>query len=406
MSQLSYSRKKVVGGVVCASIGAVAVSIALLGASALAEESSSSSADSPDAGVTESSVDAQQWSEQFPDEYDSWWLSMSPGTNQEQTDSDYTWSEKMGKPAAWVAAIKSGSKIGNGCLSCHSTSFVTMYEEYGGDLVTLDENTLKTQASEGITCYSCHGDTPGEMYVSKQFIADAIEQSDIETDESNLVCAQCHGLPVRAWKEELGSTEEDRSFGIMGDTDTSHWSTLSVGTDANDVYDYFVSLGIKNPKVVIGEMEFNQYYGSTMEQAGATCADCHMEQATDDQGNQYARHAWQGAEVNPAIYENCLSCHTDSTAEEMQAEVEEIQEAYRSERDEVGALVDEAQAAIEASDADEATIQEATDLWYKMKFDYRYGQDSSEGIHGIGNPNTDYCWDDVRSLHDQIMELV
>lgn len=69
-------------------------------------------------------------------------------------------------------------------------------------------------------------------------------------------------------------------------------------------------------------------------------------------------------------------------------------------------MVKAAQSAIEMSGADEATIAEATDIWFKAKFFYMYGQDSSEGVHGIGNPNTGYCWDQAVETCEQIIAMV
>ena len=351
-------------------------------------------------------IDANQWKEQYPNEYYSYIDSIMPGVNGVQPG--YSWDEKMGKPLAMAAAVKSTTQLGAGCISCHNTAFVNLYVEYGGDVVLLSEADLRQQSgtSLGITCYSCHGDHPGEMFVSKTYIVEAAEAGGIDTNDPNLVCAQCHALPNRAWEEELGTTKEDRSFGVMGDPDPANWSTLSAGTNADDVYAWFVAHGVKDPKVVIGEMEYQQYHGSTMDRMGVTCATCHMEKVEAEDGTVYARHAWQGANVNPAIYENCSACHRNTTAEEMQCHVLEIQTAYQTRLAEVTAALDEAQAAIEGSSADEDVIAQATDLWFEARFHSRYGQDSSEGVHGIGNANTDYCFDKCIEICQQIMDMV
>lgn len=350
-------------------------------------------------------IDANQWKDAYPNEYYSWVDSVMIGTNGVQPG--YSWDEKMGKPLSMSAAIKSTTPLGAGCVGCHSTAFVNMYGEYGGDVVTLTGTELihESSSTTGITCYSCHGDTPGEMFVSKTYITEAAERGGIDKGDPNLVCAQCHALPNRAWEEVVGTTAEDRSFGVMGDTNVANWSTLEAGTNAEDVYAWFVDHGVKDPKVVIGEMEYQQYHGSTMDRLGVTCATCHMEKATAEDGTEYTRHAWQGANVNPAIYENCSTCHKTS-AEEMQTHVLDLQASYQERLAEVTAALNDAQAAIEASDKDEAVIAEASDLWFEARFHSRYGQDSSEGIHGIGNANTDYCFDKCLDICKQIMDMV
>ena len=352
-------------------------------------------------------IGAAQWKEEYPDQYGSWVDSVMTGTNGPQGNANYNWDEKMGKPVAMTAAIKSQLGVGAACVSCHNTSFVNMFDTYGGDIVNLTEAQLMHEGgdSEGITCYSCHGDTPGQAFVSKTYIMDAVKVGGLDADDVNLVCAQCHALPNRAWEEELGTTKEDRSFGVMGDPDTANWSTLSAGTNADDVYAWFLDHGVKDPKIVIGEMEYEQYHGSSMDRMGVTCATCHMEKVTKEDGTVYTRHAWQGGNINPAIYNNCATCHRMS-AEEMQAHVMDIQAAYQERLAIVTAALNEAQAAIEASEADEDTISKASDLWFEARFHSRYGQDSSEGVHGIGNANTEYCFDKCIELCNQIIDMV
>ena len=377
----------------------VIIAVVCLSATAFAEGESGVKAFEP------ADIDASQWKDAYPNEYYSWLDSVMTGTNNAQPG--YSWDEKMGKPLSMAAAIKSTTPLGAGCISCHNTAFACLFEEYGGDVVTLSETELRHSASYsmGITCYSCHGTTPGEMVITKSYIAEAAEAGGIDTSDPNLVCAQCHALPLRVWEDVVGTTKEDRSFGVMGDPDTSTWSTLCAGTNADDVYAWFVEQGAKDPKVVIGEMEYQQYRGSTMDRMGVTCATCHMEKATAEDGTEYTRHAWQGATHNTAIFENCASCH-QTTPDEMNAHVLELQAAYQEKLAEVTAALDGAQAAIEGSSADEATIAQASDLWFEARFHSRYGQDSSEGIHGIGNENTNYCFDKCLELCQQIMDMV
>ncbi len=356
-------------------------------------------------GEVPANITAAQWEDVYPNEYYSWVDSVRTGTNNPQPA--YTWDEKMGKPLSMAAAIKSTTPLGAGCIACHNTAFISLLEEYGGEVVGLTETELRHESatSSGITCFSCHGDNPGEMFISKPYIAEAAERGGIDMNDVNLVCAQCHSLPLRAWEDVVGTTAEDRSFGVMGNPDTSTWSALAAGTNADDVYAWYVSQGVKDPKVLIGEMEYEQYRGSTMDRMGVTCATCHMEKATAEDGTAYTRHAWQGANTNPAIFANCAACH-QSSAEEMSAHVLEIQAAYQDRLAEVTAALDEAQAAIEASDADEATIAAASDLWFEARFHSRYGQDSSEGIHNYGNANNNYCFDKCLELCRQIKDMV
>ena len=99
-------------------------------------------------------IGAAQWKEEYPDQYGSWVDSVMTGTNGPQGNANYNWDEKMGKPVAMTAAIKSQLGVGAACVSCHNTSFVNMFDTYGGDIVNLTEAQLMHEGgdSEGITC--------------------------------------------------------------------------------------------------------------------------------------------------------------------------------------------------------------------------------------------------------------
>ena len=271
--------------------------------------------------------------------------------------------------------------------------------------LTEEELIFEGAESEGISCYSCHGDHPGELFVSKGYIMEAAQAGEIDTSDPNLVCAQCHSLVNRAYEEVSGSFREYYQIGAMGDPDVNTWSTLRAGTNADDVYAWFAAHGEKNPKVITGEMEYQQYRGSVMDNAGVTCGTCHMEKKTDEEGVQYTRHEWQGVHANPAIFGNCISCH-QTEPEEMQRKVLERQASYQREMLEVKNTLNEAYTAIAASDADESVITQANDLWFEARFHFCYGQDSSEGIHSIGNPNTEYCFEKCLKLCRQILDMV
>ena len=340
-------------------------------------------------------LDAVQWKDVYPREYETW------------LDGATGWDESVGKPLTMTHAIRSGQRIGAACVSCHSTAFVNMYAEYGGNIVNLTEAELIAGGTEteGIHCYSCHGDRPGELVVSKPYILEAASAGNLDTGDPNLVCAQCHALPNRAYEEMLGSFSEDRTVGAMGNPDANTWPTLGAGTNAEDVYAWYLAHGEKNPKVITGEMEYQQYRGSAMDRAGVTCATCHMEKVTEADGTQYTRHVWQGAHANPAIYENCATCH-EAGITEMQRRVLEIQTAYQLKLLEVTGTLNEVRTAILNSDADEEIVAQATDMWFEARFYSSYGQDSSEGIHGLDNPNTDYCFGKCLELCGQIRAIL
>lgn len=317
----------------------------------------------------EAQLDASVYEDMFPNEYRSWVLGG-------KAEYSVTPVYGLGHGKIWAGydamnnSIEGLENVTLSCVSCHSSKIAPLVEKHGDQVANLSIDDYTVAVSTGITCYSCHKNDPGEIQISKWWIEEEAKAGGIETDEINLACAQCHSHPD--WSN------------IDTNPDPMTWSTLGAGTNAESVYNYFLDEGIDTPEVVVTENEFAQYYGSTMEQAGATCSDCHMEDMTSEEGTPYNNHIFTSVLHNENLWNNCSDCHSDSV-EDRKAAVEKVKEEYNDALNAATKAVESLGAALEASDADNDAIKEATALYNKASFFLSWGTDAGNGVHSIGN---------------------
>ena len=368
---------------------AAALSLGGVGGASASSETQGASDEAP-------ILDATHWRDMFPDQYYSFDDSVC-----------LTYPVEGTGMAGSLWDVEHVGNFSAGCLACHSTQQASLVDEYGDqwlsvntvapgryerahisddDLKALDDNAFgiadaRKAADIGITCYQCHGNTPGKLVVANEWTRTAAEKAGLDLDNPDLVCAQCHSVP-------------DYTH-ILTDADSSTWFALSAGTDPDAVYDFFLSHGVSDPSFSNEGLEFDHFYGSTMDMAGANCYDCHTVKRTDDNGMTYTDHAFLDPGTHTELYENCSSCHEDS-ADERHDAVLQVQADYNARAEKTLATVQQLRDAIDAAaeqGADEAQLQEATALLDRAQFYYDYGRDTSEGVHMIGNSTTSTCFE-------------
>lgn len=356
---------------------------------------------------SEVNVDARQWKDVFPNEY--------------YTFRDSVYYEYPVSATGHAGSLWDMQHVGNwsaGCGVCHSSQYVSLVEELGDTYLNVNtvspgryarakisDEALEALDDEafnrfdarrindiGITCASCHGDTPGQLVVFNPWTVEGAEKAGFDLDNPDLVCAQCHSVP-------------DYTH-ILTDTDTSTWFMLQYGTDPDAVYDGFLAHGVPNPEFSDEGLEFDQFYGSKMDRAGANCYDCHTRKVTDSEGNQYTDHAFLDPGVHQELYENCASCHKDSAEERYQA-VLVVQENYRQRAENALEQVEALKAAVEEAgeNVDAAILEQATALYYRAQFYYDYGRETAEGVHSIGNGTTETCFEKAVATAEEGLKL-
>ncbi len=338
-------------------------------------------------------VDPDYWADKYPDQYNSW---VEAGKAEYSQNDVEARSDLHGKINAVFDMYNFlGNNTMTGCLGCHTSTFTALVAEYGDDLVETVDTDLHTvlrevtRTSMGVGCYSCHGNTPGTPVVTKTWITEAAEQGGIEvSDDRLLVCAQCHSAPD--WGQ------------INTNSDPSTWSMLQYGLDPDDYWEVYkdcsddmYALAVAN---LPAESVFNQFLNSTMYMSGAVCSDCHMPNATDDEGNEYKQMAFQSIKTNEDLYENCLKCHS-GTVEDRKEAVANMEAKYNERYEAASSAVDSLRASIdaakEAGSVSDDVLADAEMTYKKAQFYLTYGTDVGLGIHTSGHSICSDCLEDA-----------
>ena len=133
-------------------------------------------------------------------------------------------------------------------------------------------------------CYNCHANTPGEgNTVTHLYLANAMGDDMGKVPAQTAVCAQCH---------------VEYYFAPDGKATTLPYTGLSV-MNPDDMYAFYESIGFTdytNPRTGVKQLktqhpEFETYMGAGSVHASMfTCADCHMEKVTKEDGTTYLSH--------------------------------------------------------------------------------------------------------------------
>ena len=154
--------------------------------------------------------------------------------------------------------------------------------------------------------------------------------------------------------------------------------------------------------------EFETYMGAGSKHApmGLTCADCHMETVTAENGTVYSSHSLVSPLASEGILNTCVQCHGQT---DMAEKVLSIQEAVTGRETEIGnalsELKDQIAAAVASGGYGEEQLSELRDKyrsaqWY---FDFVYVE-NSEGAHNSTLAND--CLDKAQGFIDEALALL
>ena len=356
-------------------------------------------------------ADAIDWAQQFPDEYNSYldsrYEAYTDGRHGGHADSSWD--------------MLHSARFSLGCMTCHTTQYQQIVDEFGEGVLNVNTVSsgagsvqaewadpdglglgegdvtiamIKRAVDSNVGCESCHDAQTGMLAASDELMA-AAERGGIETATANLVCAQCHSAPD--WYLTHSTTDREAMY------------TIEAGIEPETQWRRYLDEGYVNDRINAQEMEFNHFYGSLMEKSGATCASCHVQKAVNDEGVEYTNHYFTTPAVNPALYENCLSCHTDSTAEDMMAAVEQVQADTSAAREEARSVLSALEVMIDRAEQDGTSAEtiDAVKLLYRQaQFYTNYGSDGSLGVHNIGNAAFEGIYDEAIAIATQGIELL
>ena len=290
------------------------------------------------------------------------------------------------------------------CWTCKTPDFTNLVNETGPDAYQLSFAEVRELADEGISCYSCHANTPGEITVTHTYVVDALGDDWDKVSAADLACGQCH--------------VEYFFYPGTGVTTLPRHDLESMHPDA--ILDYFHNelvdengLGFAdytNPRTGVRQIkvqhpEFETYLGKGTIHGGTyTCADCHMGTVADGKGGTYPSHYLTSPLENQGLIDaECSKCHADLVSEVRERQKQgdtrttEVSEMLVDLTETLAKAVESGKYTEEELDAIRALARDAQFYW-----DFVFVE-NSEGAH---NPAlTDECLTKAENLTTEAMGM-
>ncbi len=315
-----------------------------------------------------------------------------------------------------VAKTKRPHPFAN-CLTCKTPNFTKLAQDTNEAAYSLpfDEvyAKLMSEGAETVSCYTCHGNNPGNgtgakenLTVTHEYINLALGENKSTIDPGILACGQCH---IEYYFDPATKA-----------TRMPHSSVEAMTPEAT--YDYYTQLGFsdwtqestgaKMLKVQHPEMEtvlLGKHAGML------NCADCHMPVVQDPNDcTIYHSHTLVSPLSDPTLLATCLECHASmdpaiKTADEMVAFVTSIQarvtKRERAVGEELAAFKRALAEANQSGNFSEEQLEPVRELYRKAQwfFDFCYVE-NAEGAH-----NSDLamrCLDTAEKLIDEGLTLL
>lgn len=301
-----------------------------------------------------------------------------------------------------IAATTRPHKLAN-CLTCKTPDFTATVNSMGVGAYKVDFEEMMAQVSEPISCYNCHGNTPGTMVLTHDYMANAMggEVEAGRVSGSVASCAQCH-------------------IEYYFDPDTKATTAPYTGLDnmnPDAILAYYNDMGFvdfTNENTGVGMIkvqhpEFETFMGEGSVHKGTfSCADCHMGVSYNEKGDPYANHFLASPLQNEELIRNtCSMCHTGDL--ELTALVQRIQEHTTARENEISALLVQVNAklaaAIENGSLDQTTIDQIKTLDRNAQFYWDFVfVENAEGAHN--SALTDACLDKAEALANEALALL
>lgn len=283
------------------------------------------------------------------------------------------------------------------CLTCKTADFTKLVQDQGVSAYSLDFNEVMASMNESVGCYNCHANEAdsGKLVVTHDYFTDKLDMGDISA--ATLSCGQCHieyyfepdtkatSIPYT----NVAEMTPEAMLEYYDNMDFADWTQPSTGAKL---------LKAQHPEM---ETFLN---GSFHAQMGMSCASCHMEKVTGENGS-YTSHNLVSPLSSPAILDTCAACHKDV---DMAEKVHAIQDKVTARETEVGnalsAFKDQLAQAVASGEYTEEEL-DAIRLVYRHAqwfFDYEYVE-NSEGAHNSKLAND--CLDKAAAKIEEGMQL-
>lgn len=200
------------------------------------------------------------------------------------------------------------------CLSCKSAAFLGVVNDGGAQSsYGQDFSAARGVAGVGMTCFSCHADTPGTLRITNRAFAEGLGEEAKKVDVRSLACMQCHAESYVDAK--TGETRFPYKYGFDPESVLKYYDEIG-HSDSVDP-----KTGAKLLFVEHGQGE--SFVGGSHFAKGVDCADCHTMKVTTPEGDEYTDHAFVMSMETPEVMtDKCLKgCHKGKTVDELSQQV-------------------------------------------------------------------------------------
>lgn len=283
------------------------------------------------------------------------------------------------------------------CFTCKTPDFTAKVNNEGVSAYTIPFEDMLAQVNESVSCYNCHANTPGELVVTHTYLADAMGDDFAALNAETASCAQCH--------VEYYFAPETKAVTLpYSSMETMHPDSILAFFEEMDFADYTnPRTGVKQIKVQ--HPEFETYMGKgSVHAAQFSCADCHMEKATNAEGTTYTSHYWVSPLASDSIKASCAACHPDleGFVKGIQGKAEERTIAIGTKLEDLTNKLADAVASGNYTE-DELNAIRALNRKGQFYWDFVFVE-NSEGAHN--SRLTTECLDKAEALIDEALGLI
>ena len=283
------------------------------------------------------------------------------------------------------------------CFTCKTPDFTAKVNNEGVSAYQIPFEDMLAEVNESVSCYNCHANTGNELVVTHTYLADAIGEELAGLNAETASCAQCHVEYYFAPETKAVTLPYDSMAAMHPDAILEYFEEMQFADYTNP------RTGVKQIKVQ--HPEFETYMGKGSVHASQfSCADCHMEKATNAAGETYTSHYWVSPLASESIQASCVACHPDLSGfvKGIQANAEERTVAIGTKLE---TLTNQLADAVAAGTYTEEELDAIRQLNRKGQFYWDFVfVENSEGAHN--SRLTTECLDKAEALIDEALTLI
>ena len=283
------------------------------------------------------------------------------------------------------------------CFTCKTPDFTAKVNNEGVSAYQIPFDDMLAEVNESVSCYNCHANTGNELVVTHTYLADAMGEELAGLNAETASCAQCHVEYYFAPETKAVTLPYDSMAAMHPDAILEYFEEMQFADYTNP------RTGVKQIKVQ--HPEFETYMGKGSVHASQfSCADCHMEKATNAAGETYTSHYWVSPLASESIQASCAACHPDLSGfvKGIQAKAEERTVAIGTKLE---TLTNQLADAVAAGTYTEEELDAIRQLNRKGQFYWDFVfVENSEGAHN--SRLTTECLDKAEALIDEALTLI